>query len=116
MEMTPDPATGHQELRDIVIETRSDVKFIRESIVDARRLGRGMEPMTLSGEEVRALSMQIRDDLAGLGVAGSAVEVNLAAWDEWREEVEKAADVFRKNMETLKEKVKTTSGHVLKQV
>jgi len=71
-------------------------------------------------EEVEAREMvsrkKIRDDLAGLGVAGSAVEVNLAAWDEWREEVEKAADVFRKNMETLKEKVKTTSGHVLKQV
>jgi hypothetical protein len=32
--MTPDPVvcTGHQELRDIVIETRRDVKYIRESL------------------------------------------------------------------------------------
>jgi len=65
-------------------------------------------------EEVEAREMasrkRIRDDLADLGVAGSAIEPNLAAWDEWHEEIQKAGKIFTKNMEELKEKIKATNG------
>jgi len=64
-------------------------------------------------EEVKtrevASRKRIGERLDGIGISGSAVEINLDAWEEWREEVEKAGDVFKKNMESLKEQVKASN-------
>lgn len=67
-------------------------------------------------EEVEAREMvirqMIRDNLAESGIAGSGIEPNLTAWDEWREEVENAGNVFKKKMEELKEKIKATNKNM----
>lgn len=52
---------------------------------------------------------RIGEMLSGIGISGDAVELNLEAWEEWHEEVAKAGDVFKKNMELLKEKVKVSN-------
>jgi hypothetical protein len=49
---------------------------------------------------------KISDDLTAMGITGNAVVPNLDAWDEWQEEIEKAGDVFGKNMEALKAKIR----------
>lgn len=67
-------------------------------------------------EEVEAREMasrkKIRDNLATLGVTGNAIVPNLAAWDEWHEEIERAGDIFKNNMETLKEKIRATKARL----
>ena len=64
-------------------------------------------------EEVKtrgvASRKRITDRLEGIGIWGSAIELNLDAWEEWHEELEKAGDVFKKNMEAFKEKVKVSN-------
>jgi len=52
---------------------------------------------------------RIRDRLTNLGISGSAIELNLDAWGEWHAEIERASDVFKKNMEMVKEKVKASN-------
>jgi hypothetical protein len=67
-------------------------------------------------EEVEARKMvtqeRIRDNLAESGITGNGIEPNLVAWDEWREEVEKAGNAFKKRMEELKDKIKATNGNL----
>ena len=55
---------------------------------------------------------RIRNNLAESGITGRGIEPNLAAWDEWHEEVEQAGNVFKKRMEELKDKVKATSRNI----
>jgi homospermidine synthase len=67
-------------------------------------------------EDVEARKMvireRIRDNLAESGIAGSGIEPNLVAWDEWQEEVEKAGNAFKKRMEELKDKIKATKRNL----
>jgi hypothetical protein len=67
-------------------------------------------------EEVEARKMvvreRIRGNLAETGIAGNGIEPNLVAWDEWREEVEKAGNAFKKRMEELKDKIKATNRNL----
>jgi hypothetical protein len=67
-------------------------------------------------EEVEARKMvtqeRIRDNLAESGITGRGIEPNLVAWDEWREEVEKAGNAFKKRMEELKDKIKATNRNL----
>lgn len=80
--MTPDPAicTGHQELRDIVIETRSDVKFIRESIADIQDCIRDhdhrIRVMEISGSKKAEEAILAVNDLIP---RISALEMNLCS-------------------------------------
>jgi hypothetical protein len=52
---------------------------------------------------------RIMDKLIDLGISGNAIELNLDAWGEWHEDLERASDVFHQNMKSLKEKVKASN-------
>jgi hypothetical protein len=61
----------------------------------------------VSAREIATREM-IRKNLATMGITGNAFEPNLIAWNEWHEEREKAGNVFKENMEALKEKIRAT--------
>jgi len=79
--MAPDPVneitcTGHQELRDIVIETRNDVKHILKALEkgDQRMDTMDTEITTLKGKE-EARSAESRTTARDAGIVATVISI-----------------------------------------
>ncbi|NLW35527.1 hypothetical protein [Syntrophorhabdus aromaticivorans] len=71
--------------------------------------GQFQEEMARKEKTIRG---KISDSLAFLGITGTGIEPNLAAWDEWTEGAEEAGSIFKQRIQEWKEKVRASSSRL----
>ena len=86
-----------------VVDRKLDNRLKKELDALQKRFSEALEKK--SGE----VRKRILDRLKKMGITGSALEPNLAAWDEWKEAVTETKQVFSSRLQQWKDEVKAVT-------
>jgi hypothetical protein len=87
-----------------VIDRKLDDRLKKELSIFEKRFSEALEKK--SGE----VRKRVLDRLKKMGITGSALEPNLAAWDEWKEAVVETKQTFSSPLRQWKDKVKAVTA------